>query len=325
MKSAQFTETGVPTDVLTLNDIPMPEPGPGEVRIKVSACNINPSDVMFIQGRYGIRPKFPATAGFEACGTVDARGEGVDLPEGLQVIFTAIGVWQEYVIAAADTLLPTPEGMPDEVACQAFVNPYTAFAMLGESGLQKGQWLMLTAGGSAYGKFVIQLCQQRGINTICTVRRSEQVDSLKELGATEVVNTEEEKLVERVREITDRRGVDYVFDAVAGELGGQALECLAKNGTMLTFGALSMQPIPVNSGTMIFKNLTIKGFWLTTWFPALSSPEKQRISKEVLGMLTQQQLKANVEATYPLEEVVKAVEHADSSGRDGKVLLVMNH
>ena len=321
MKSAQFAETGQPTDVLMIQDIPTPEPGPGEVRVKVSACNINPSDVMFIRGLYGIRPNLPATAGFEACGTVDVCGEGVDLPPGMRVIFTAIGAWQEYVVVDANTLLPTPEGMSDEVACQAFVNPYTAFGMLEVSGLQKGQWLLLTAGGSAYGKFVMQLCQQRGINTIATVRRAEQVASLKALGATEVVNTEAEKLVKRVYEITDGQGVDYAFDAVGGELGGKAVDCLAKHGTLLTFGALSLEPIQVNSGTMIFKDLTIKSFWLTTWFPALRAEDQQRISREVLGMLTQQQLKANVEATYPLDEVVKAVAQADSSGRDGKVIL----
>ena len=181
---------------------------------------------MFIRGLYGIRPRLPSSAGFEACGTVDARGEGVEMPEGTRVIFTAIGVWQEYVVVPADTLLPTPEGMPDRVACQAFVNPYTAFGMLEEASLSEGQWLMLTAGGSAFGKFVIQLCQRRGIRTIATVRRSEQVASLKELGATEVINTEAESLTKRVRAITDEQGVDYVFDAVGGPLGGKATECL---------------------------------------------------------------------------------------------------
>ncbi len=323
MKSAQFATTGPPADVLKIQDVPMPEPGPGEVRVRVTACNINPSDVMFIQGLYGIRPELPATGGFEACGTVDACGEGVNLPTGTRVIFTAIGVWQEYVVIPADTVLPTPEGMPDTVACQAFVNPYTAFGMLEVAGLKAGQWLMLTAGGSAFGQFVIQLCKQRGINVIATVRRDEQVASLKELGATAVVNTKTEDLIKRTRELTDRKGVHYVFDAVAGELGGQALECLTRGGTLLVFGALSLQPLALNSGTLIFKDLSVRSFWLTTWFPALSSDDKQRISREVLGMLTQQQLKTNVEATYPLHEVVKAVAHADSSGRDGKVLLVI--
>ena len=323
MKSAQFDFIGQPSDVLTVQDVPMLEPGPGQVRIKVAACNINPSDVMFIRGLYGIRPQLPSSAGFEACGTVDTCGEGVELPTGMRVIFTALGVWQEYVVVEADTLLPTPEGMPDEVACQAFVNPYTAYGMLQESGLQAGQWLLITAGGSAFGQFVIQLCKQRNIKVIATVRRAEQVDSLKALGATEVVNTEEQEWVKQVRTLTDRKGVDYVFDAVAGELGGQAVECLAKGGAMLVFGALSLQPLTINSGTLIFRDITIKSFWLTTWFPALSSPDKQRISQEVLGMLAQQQLKTHVAAKYPLEEVVKAVEHADSSGRDGKVILTV--
>ena len=323
MKSAQFATTGSPADVLKIQDIPMPEPGPGQVRVRVTACNINPSDVMFIRGLYGIRPELPATGGFEACGTVDACGEGVELSTGQRVIFTAVGVWQEYVVIPADTVLPAPDAMPDTVACQAFVNPYTAFGMLEVAGLEAGQWLMITAGGSAFGQFVIQLCQQRGIHVIATVRRDEQVAALKKLGATAVINTETEDLVKRVRELTDRQGVHYVFDAVAGELGGLALECLARRGTLLVFGALSLQPLALNSGTLIFRELTVRSFWLTTWFPALSSADKQRISQEVLGMLTRQQLKTNVEATYPLREVAKAVAHADSPGRDGKVLLVM--
>ena len=323
MKSAQFATTGRPADVLKIQDVPVPEPQAGQVRVRVTACNINPSDVMFIRGLYGIRPELPATAGFEACGTVDACGEGVDLPTGARVIFTAVGLWQEYVVVPADTVLPAPDAMPDTVACQAFVNPYTAFGMLEVAGLEAGQWLMITAGGSAFGQFVIQLCQQRGIHVIATVRRDEQVAALKELGATAVINTETEDLVKRVRELTDRQGVHYVFDAVAGELGGLALECLARRGTLLVFGALSLQPLALNSGTLIFKELTVRSFWLTTWFPALSSADKQRISQQVLGMLTQQQLKTNVEATYPLDDVVQAVTHADSSGRDGKVLLVL--
>ena len=323
MKSAQFATTGSPADVLKIQDVPMPEPGPSEVRVRVTACNINPSDVMFIRGLYGIRPELPATGGFEACGTVDACGEGVNLPTGTRVIFTAIGVWQEYVVVPADTVLPTPEGMPDTVACQAFVNPYTAFGMLEVAGLEAGQWLMITAGGSAFGQFVIQLCKRRGINVIATVRRDEQVPALKELGATAVINTETEDLVKRTRELTDRKGVHYVFDAVAGGLGGLALECLARRGTLMVFGALSLQPLMLNSGTLIFKELSVRSFWLTTWFPALPSADKRRVSQEVLGMLTQQQLKTNVEATYPLHKVVQAITHADSSGRDGKVLLVM--
>ena len=321
MKSAVFEKLGLPWEVLEVKDVPIPEPGPGEVRIRVTTCNINPSDVMFVQGMYGIRPEIPGVGGFEAAGVIDKSGDGVAMPAGMRVIFTAIGVWQEYVVVPAKTVIPTPEGMTDEVACQAFVNPYTAYAMLKESGLKAGQWLLLTAGGSAFGKFVIQLAKQQGIHTICTVRRNIQVDELKALGATEVINTEEQVLGKVTKQITNGKGVDYIFDAVGGELGAEALQTLCQGGTMMVFGLLSLQPIPLNSGIMIFKDLNIKGFWLTTWMAALSTEEKVTVTKEVLGMLAMNQLQADIEKTYPLDEIKSAVKHADTPGRKAKVIL----
>lgn len=321
MKSAIFENLGFPWDVLEVKDINVEDPKPGEVRVKVTTCNINPSDVMFVQGLYGIRPELPGVGGFEAAGAVEACGEGVDIPIGTRVIFTAIGVWQEYVNVSAKTVIPTPDSMSDEVACQAFVNPYTAYAMLEESGLQSGQWLLLTAGGSAFGKFVIQLAKQKGINTVCTVRRDSQVDELKKLGATEVVNTETSHLAKTIKGFTEGRGVDYIFDAVGGELGAKSLDCLTHGGTMLVFGLLSLQSIPLNSGIMIFKNLTIKGFWLTTWMTNLSKEQKRHVTQQVLGMLAKKELVADIEKTYKLDEVKQAVKHADSPGRTGKIIL----
>lgn len=324
MKRIQFKELGMPSDVLSIEEVAMPEPGPGEVRIKVSTCNINPSDLLFIQGIYGIQPQLPCSAGFEAAGTIDKAGKGVQLSKGMRVIFSAIGVWSEYVIVAAHTIVPTPESMSDDVACQAFINPYTAYGMLQQSGLKEDQWLMLTAGGSAFGKFVIQMCQQKGINTICTVRRNDHIDELKNLGATVVINTEENDLIKTTHSITDNKGVNAVFDAVGGDLAAHALDCLANNGQMFVFGLLSMQDIPVNSATMVFKNLSIKGFWLTQWLSELSKEETVEVTKTVLGLLASNQLKANVEARYGIDDIKKAVLHADAKGRIGKIILDMN-
>jgi NADPH:quinone reductase-like Zn-dependent oxidoreductase len=111
------------------------------------------------------------------------------------------------------------------------------------------------------------------------------------------------------------------FDAVAGPLGDQVLNALQQNGKMLVYGALSLQPIPVNSGLMIFKGLTIKGFWLTTWMMGLSKEQRQQIIPEVLGMLTKQALKADIEAEYRIDDFKKAIEHMESEGRKGKILL----
>lgn len=321
MKTAQFESTGNPADVLQIQEVDMPTPGPGEVRIKVTTCNINPSDIMFIHGMYGIRPRLPATGGFEAAGVVDAVGEGARAKPGQRVIFTAIGVWQEFVVVSAKGIIPVPDNMSDEVACQAFVNPFTAFAMLEEAQLQSGDWLMITAGASAFGKFVVQLCKQRGINTICTVRRAEQIAELKAIGATEVINTKENSIEKAVKAITDRKGVNCVFDAVGGPTGAGALESLATNGTMYVFGLLSLQATPINTGVMIFKNLTIKGFWLTTWMASKSGPELMKITQNVLTLLASQQLKADVEAVYSLDQIKEAVIHAEKPGRKGKILL----
>lgn len=325
MKAAIFEKTGLPEDVLKIKDIPMPEPGPGEIRVKVSTCNINPSDVMFVQGMYGIRPQLPAVGGFEAAGTVDKCGEDVSLPLGMRVIFTAIGVWQEYVILPAKQAIPAPEGMSDEVACQAFVNPFTAYGMLDIAGLDEGQFLMLTAGGSAFSKFVIQMAANRGIKVISTVRREDQKEELKELGAFAVINTETQDLIREVRTLTGKNGVDYVFEAVGGKVGALALECLKMSGTMMVYGLLSLKPTPVNNGLILFKDLTIRGFWLTTWIASLSKEEKIDVTKVVFGSLTSEQLMVSTDKKYGLNEVVEAIKHSETPGRKGKIILEINY
>ncbi len=324
MKSVQFKAAGEPAEVLEVVEIPIPDAGAGEIRIKVLARNINPSDIMFVRGLYGIMPQYPSSAGFEAVGTVDANGEGVDMEVGTRVIFSAVGTWQEFVVVPAKTVIPAPVHMPDEVACQAFVNPFTAYAMVQESGLQAGQYLLITAGGSAFGKMVLSVCKKKGIHTICTVRRDDQKGALKALGATEVVNTETEKLAKRVHEISQGKGADCCFDAVGGKLGAQALNSLAYKGTMYVFGLLSLENIPLNSGIMIFKSLVVKGFWLSDWMANLTKERRMEAVKEVLTMLTTAEMPADVEARYTLDEVKKAVVHADAPGRTGKIILVNN-
>lgn len=321
MKSVQFEKTGLPGDVLNLVDINMPEPGPGEVVVKVSTCNINPADIMFIRGLYGLKPKLPSPVGFEGAGRIHACGEGVQIAPGTRVVFTTIGAWQEYTCLPAKTVIPIPDQINDEAACQAFINPFTAYGMLETSGLGAGDWLLLTAGASACAKFVIQMCQERKINTVCTVRNDRQIDLLKSMGATAVINTEVDDLKTRVMEITDKKGVKNVFEAVGGELGTKALDCVGRDGMLTTYGMLSLQHMELNAGLLIFKNITIKGFWLTNWFGSLSGEEMATVSRHILSALATQQVKADIEAAYSLEDIKKAVAHMESPGRNGKVIL----
>lgn len=321
MKSIIFEQTGKPTEILKPTDIAMPEPGPNEVRIRVIASPINPSDIMFVQNLYGIRPQLPSGAGFEGVGVVDALGEGVQMRTGMRVSFTSVGTWSEYAIAHQRSLIPVPDAMPDDVAAQLFVNPFTAYAMVQESGVKEGGWLMLTAAGSAFGKMVIQLCQMRGINTIGTVRRNDHNDELKALGLTEVVNTETENLGARVKQITNGNGVACILDAVGGHTASESLKCLGKGGTMLIYGLLSLQDPSINAGLLIFRELTVKGFWLTDWMRRVDSATRQEVAQNVISLLSSGKIQLPVEATYSLEQITEAVEHAEQHGRWGKILV----
>ena len=321
MKQVVFHQTGLPEEVLQLEEAEMPIPKPYEVRIKVTARNINPSDIMFIRGMYGITPKLPSSAGFEAVGIVDHSDAENSIPVGTKVIFTAIGTWKEFVCVPAKMVIPSPSGMADEVACQAFVNPLTAYAMLETSGLKEGDWVLVTAGASAYGKLVIQMAKQKGINVACTVRRDEQKEALQSLGAELVINTEKEKLQKLIMEHTGE-GVAVVFDAVGGLLGAKALASLRTGGKMMVFGLLSLENIPLNSGLMIFKNLKVEGFWLTTWMASLSPEETEKAFKIVFTHLLSQKVKVDVEATFPLEQFKEALATYEKEGRNGKIILV---
>ncbi|MFD2572492.1 zinc-dependent alcohol dehydrogenase family protein [Spirosoma soli] len=321
MKSIVFEQTGKPAEILKPTDVPMPEPGLNEVRVKVIASPINPSDIMFVQNLYGIRPQLPSGAGFEGVGLIDAVGEGVQMDVGARVGFTSIGTWSEYAIAHQRSLIPVPDNMSDDMAAQLFVNPFTAYAMVQDAGVPEGGWLMVTAAGSAFGKLVIQLCKMRGINTIGTVRRDDQTDELKSLGLTEVINTESENLPARVKQITDGNGVACVLDAVGGHTATEALKCLAKGGTMIIYGLLSLQDPAINAGLLIFRELTVKGFWLTDWMRRVDSQTRQDVAQNVISLLSSGKIQLPVEASYSLDQITEAVEHADRPGRWGKILV----
>jgi NADPH:quinone reductase-like Zn-dependent oxidoreductase len=321
MKELIFEQTGHPLEVLHLVESSIPSPKPHEVLIKVKARNINPSDIMFVRGMYGITPKLPSSAGFEASGVVELGDESGKVKAGTRVMFTAIGTWKEYVCVPAALVIPIPPQMPDEVACQAFVNPMTAYGMIEQSGLGEGQWLMITAGASAFGKFAIQMAKAKGIKVAATVRHDAQKEVLRNLGADLVINTETEKIQKLVPEQTEG-GVHVIFDAVGGMLGAKAMACLRPKGKMMVFGALALENMPINSGLLIFKNLSIEGFWLSTWIEELSSEARMKAFQAVFGFLMKEDSQIDIEASYPLSEFKAAIEAYEKPGRNGKILLI---
>jgi NADPH:quinone reductase len=325
MKSVRFNEFGDPAKVLSVEDVAQPEPGEGQVLVKLRARPINPSDLLTVHGLYGSLPKLPATPGLEGMGEVVAWGDGVThLSIGQRVIPIGVqGTWQEYVLALAAQLIPVPDSVSDQTAAQFVVNPLTAWIMIFEElKVEPDEWLLQTAAGSTLGRVVLQLARIRGFKTINVVRRREQVEELKELGADEVICTSDEDLAERIKEITGKAGLTKVIDAVGGNTGATVANSLGRGGVMLVYGLLSGNPIPIDGGRMIFNSSIVRGFWLSQWMRDASPEQQQRVTSELLRLMTTSEVVPPVEAEYSLDEIHAAVEHASRTGRSGKVLLI---
>ena len=325
MQSVRFYEFGKPADVLRVEDVPQPEAGANQVLVRLRARSINPSDLLTVRGLYGALPKLPATPGLEGMGEVAALGDGVtNFSVGQRVIPLGVqGTWQEYVVAASAQLIPVPDSVSDETAAQFVVNPLTAWIMcVEELALQPGEWLLQTAAGSTLGRIVLQLARLRGFKTINVVRRREQVAELKSLGADEVICTDDEDITKRVAEITGKAGVTKAIDAVGGDTGAAVMSALGRNGVMLLYGMLSLRPLPIDGGRVIFTSTTLRGFWLGDWLRSAAPERVQAVTSEMLRAMATSAIVPPVEAEYPLSDALAAVAHAERHGRSGKVLLV---
>jgi NADPH2:quinone reductase len=326
MRAVQLSRFGPPAEVLRLEEVPVPDPGPGQVRLRLTHRPINPSDLLTVAGIYPIRPTLPGSPGLEGVGRVDALGPGVTgLALGQRAVTLAgiPGTWAEHMVVPADRVLPVPEPLSDETAAQLLVNPFTAYAiMTDELPLAEGDWLLQTAAGSALGRMILQLARPRAIRTINVVRRRAQARELLAVGADAVIATDEEALVDRVMALTEGRGVRAAIEAVGGALGGEVVRCLAPGGVLLTIGLLGGDPlIPVPSLELVFKGASVRGFWLALWFQQRPPHEIGRAVEEVMTLLADGRLDTPVEAEYDLGDIQAALAHAERRGRRGKVLL----
>jgi NADPH:quinone reductase-like Zn-dependent oxidoreductase len=329
MKAIVFDRFGEPAEVLQLRDVPVPEPGRGEVRVRMLASPVNPSDLMVVRGRYGRLPKLPATPGFEGSGVVDAAGPGLlkrirGLRPGrrVAVLNAQGGNWQEQVVLPARQLVPVPDQVSDEQAATFFVNPASALVMT-RSVLKvpAGAWLLQTAAGSALGRMVIRLGKMYGFRTINVVRRREQAEELLRLGGDAAICTNDESVEERVRVITGGAGVPFALDAVGGTTGAAAVSALAPGGKLLVYGTLANEPIPLDPRMLMAGSRSIEGFWLSEWVRKQGIFTMLGLFRRIGKLMSSGVLVSDVGATFPLERIKEAVEKAETPGRSGKVLL----
>jgi NADPH:quinone reductase-like Zn-dependent oxidoreductase len=329
MKAIVFDHFGDPAEVLQVRDLPSPEPGRRQVRVRMIASPINPSDLLTVQGRYGRRPALPATPGFEGVGVVEAYGSGLlgrlRLGRRVAVLNGQGGNWQEQVIVPARQVIPVPPDIPDEQAATFFVNPASALVMTRYIlKVPPGAWLLQTAAGSALGRMVIRLGKHFGFRTINVVRRREQAKELLQAGGDAIICTADEPIDERVRAITGGAGAAFALDAVGGATGSEVIKALAAEGRLLVYGTLADEPLRVDPRVLMVGHKTVEGFWLSEWMPKQRVLTLLGLFRRIRKLLGAGVLTSEVAATFPLEDVKTAVEQATRPGRPGKILLKMN-
>jgi len=321
-KAAIYETHGNPAEVLRVVDCPWRDPETDEVVVKMSAAPINPADLNSIQGKYPIKAELPATPGMEGAGVVIEAGSAVrELPIGTQVILPhSFGTWREVAVIAADRLVAAPKEIEPIQAAMLKVNPITAWRMLHDLvSLRPGEWLIQNAANSGAGQCAIQIARELGFKTVNVVRRAELVDELRSLGG-DVVLVDGENLRDEVAAATDHAPIRLALNAVGGENALRVAKCLASDGTMVTYGAMSLEPLSIPNGMLIFKNLHFTGFWVNKWYEAATAEQRTETFAPLFEMAKRGLLRTKVEKTYSLSQAKAAIEHASRNKRSGKIV-----
>jgi NADPH:quinone reductase-like Zn-dependent oxidoreductase len=332
MNAVILREFGNPADVLKVERLAVPEPGSGEVRVRMLASPVNPSDLMMTRGTY---TKLPAGVGFEGVGVVEAAGGGIlgKLLVGRRVacLNGSAGCWAERCVLPARQAVPLPGGLPVEQGATFFVNPASAYVMtVRVLKVPAGAWLAVTAGGSELGKMVIRLGRRFGWRTLAIVRRSDAAAELTKLGAAAVIATDEAPatsdegartpLVERIRNVAGG-GLPFAIDCVGGAVGSAVLRSLAPGARMLCFGTLSGEPYSFSPRDLMTPGASLTGFWLGNWMLQQSLLGKIAVIRAISRLIRDGVLTSTIGPTFPLAQVAEAVTAAEQSARQGKVLL----
>jgi trans-2-enoyl-CoA reductase len=326
MKRAQYSQRGpVPQDVIDAVEFTLPPLAQGQALVEVLAAPINPSDVLTLTGQYGMLPPLPAIGGNEGVGRVVELGPNTSahVKPGMTVLLpVGCGTWSTHVVADAVKLMPLPPNADPQQLSMMTVNPPTALLMLREFvDLAPGDWVIQNAANSGVGAYLIQLAKLRGLKTVNVVRREAAVAGVRELGG-DVVIVDGEKLAKRVAEATGGAQIRLGIDAVGGGATDRLASCLVERGTLVNYGAMSGEPCHASPGSFVFKDLTLRGFWLARWFREATAEQRQAVFGEVATLIAQGKLHARIERTFPVERIREAVAAAAAGERDGKILVV---
>ncbi|MDH3504106.1 MAG: zinc-dependent alcohol dehydrogenase family protein [Nitrospirota bacterium] len=327
-KIVRFHQTGG-AEVLKLEDLPLVEPGKGEVRIKVEAIGLNRAEIMFRKGQYLETPQLPARLGYEAAGIIDAVGPDIpDLRIGDRVStipsfsMGQYGVYGESAIVPAYAAAKYPDKLSAIEGAAIWMQYMTAFGALIQYGnIQQDDTVLITAASSSVGLAAIQIVKATGGVAIATTRGADKKAFLLEAGADHVIVTDEEDLVKRGMALTSGKGVRVVFDPVAGPLLEQLAAVTAPGGIIFEYGALAPHPTPFPLFPALSKGLTIRGY---TLFEIVKNPEMLKRGKGYIYQgLESGSLKPIIDRTFPLAEIAEAHRYMVSNQQKGKIVVTV--
>lgn len=322
MKSLTYKAFGEPADVLQLTETPMPELTAGQVLVKMRLAPIHNHDLWTVKGEYGYKPPLPAVGGSEAVGVIEQVSEGVQLNIGQRVLAAGVtGAWSEYFTMPVAAMIPVPDSIPDAIAAQLIAMPLSTLMLLDTITLKTDEWLIQNAANGAVGKTLALIAKSRGLQTINLVRRTDAIAELQALGIEHVISTEQADWQAQVKTITQGQPITHALDSISGQAARDLLDLLSKGGVFVSFGAAEQKAIPVTPSDLIFRQLTLKGFWASAVGQQLESSKHIAMVQELMRLASQGQLPLPVDGIYPLADIQGALTAHSSKQRKGKVLL----
>jgi NADPH:quinone reductase-like Zn-dependent oxidoreductase len=325
MLRAQYERRGpVPQDVIEAVEFEVGRLQGRQALVEVVAAPINPADVLTLTGEYGQLPPLPAIGGREGVGRVAELGADTGEVEVGQLVLLPLGCgsWSTHVVAEAARLRPLPDQADPLQLSMMTINPPTAALLLSEFvTLGPGDWVIQNAANSAVGLYLVQLARYRGYRTVNVVRRQDAAAVVRDTGGDAVI-VDGEDLAERAAEASGGAAIRLGVDAVGGAATGRLADCLCESATLISYGRMSGEPCAVPPDAFVFRDLTLRGFWLVNWFRRTPEPQRRVLVDELAGLIAQGTLHAPIHATYDVSEIKKAVASAASGERSGKILIV---
>ncbi|MEM7507818.1 MAG: alcohol dehydrogenase catalytic domain-containing protein [Pseudomonadota bacterium] len=307
--------------------IAVPQPGAGQVLVRMRMAAINPSDIHFIKGEYGLPRVKGAAAGFEGCGEVVAIGAGAEALDGKRVAFvgskTGTGAWAEYVLAEATSCVPLPPMIRDQDAAGLFVNPLTAIGMVSLAAEAGSPAIVMTAGASQLCKLMIGLARDKGIKTVPLVRRAEQIEMLREIGADHPLAIADPNFEAEFAKIMEAEKPRILLDAVADDVSARAFFAMPNRTRWVVYGKLSASPASLEQmGQFVFTGKRIEGFWLTHWLGTIDEATRNAAFATLFERFGSGTWRTDVQAEIPLGEAHTRLPAELMRENTGKVLFV---